>query len=125
MMHLEMEELEDFFKLFTGKEAETPIFIGQMNYRTETTMSVDVAISTRYVDDGEVTIVSFKDDCGVADIPNQLYDRAETKDIYEAQLKKLENLDVLAEAKKKEFDSLFKEKGYTTYRGIWTDGSKI
>lgn len=124
-MHLEIEELDDFFKLFEGKEAETPVFIGQINYQTESSMSVDVAVTTRYVDDGEVTIVSFKESCGVAKIPNQILNRQETKELFEAQTKELGNLDVLAEAKKKEYDLLFNKKGFVTYRGIWTNGSSL
>lgn len=124
-MHLEMEELDDFFKMFEGKEAETPIFVGQLNYRSKTNMSVDVVISTRYVDDGEVTIISFKESCGVAELPNQLFDREETKEVYEKQVKDMENLDVLAEAKKKELDLLFNKKGFVTYRGIWTNEGNL
>ena len=116
-MKLEMEELEDFFKLFEGKEAETPMFIGQLNYHGETTMSVDVVVTTRYVDDGEVTIVSYKKDCGVAKIP--------TAENYELEKKELENLDVLAETMKKEMEAKLSQKGFETFRGMWTDGSQI
>jgi len=119
-MHLEMEELDDFFKLFEEKEAETSVFIGQMNYTTKETMSVDIVMSTRYTDDGVGTIVSYKESVGVADIPNQMYDREETKHIYTEQEKELTSLDTKAEAKKIEMLALFKQKGYTTYRGIWT-----
>ncbi len=84
-------------------------------------MSVDVVISTRYVDDGEVTIITYKDSCGVAELPNDLYDRPHTKELYDAQVKELGNLDVVAEAKKKEMEELFKGKGYVTYRGIWVN----
>lgn len=118
-MHLEIEEIEDFFKMFDGKETDTPIFVGQMNYATKETMSVDVVISTRYVDDGEVTIISFKDSCGVAELPNKIYDRPETKHIFDAQEKELASLDTKAEAMKIAMIDMFKKKGYVVYRGIW------
>ena len=129
-MHLEMEELNDFFEMFKGKEAETPVFIGQMNYHSETSMSVDVVLTTRYVDDGEVTIISYKEAVGVAEIPQPISRIPETiekfkeqQEKFETQEKALGNLDVLAEAKKKEMIEKIKLRGFTTYRGIWTNES--
>jgi len=121
-MHLELDELEEFFKLFDGKEIETPVFIGQMNYATKETMSVDVVLSTRFVDEAEV-VVTYKENVGLAELPNNIYNREETKSIFESQQKELRNLDVLAESKKKELIKLLKEKGFDTYKGIWTDES--
>jgi len=123
-MHLELEELDDFFRMFEGKEIETPIFIGQMNYATKDAMSVDVIISTRYVDDGEVTIITYKQSVAVVDLPDPSLDRPETKHIFEAQQKRLEELDIKANVKKDEFIKIFKDKKFAVYRGVWTaDGS--
>ena len=118
-MHLEIEDIDDFYTMFSGKETDTIVFVGQLNYRSETSMSVDVVISTRYVDDGELTIISYKEPVGVVELPDKMYDRPETKHIFDEQQKKLESLDTEAEAKKVSMIDAFQKKGFTVYRGIW------
>lgn len=119
-MYLDIEEIPDLLTMFKGKEAETTVFIGQLNLRSETAVEMMVVASVRFIGYDDNTVIRYKESCGVAEIPNeQLKANPKTKWIVEEQEAVFAKLEHDVQTKKDQLEAQFKGLGFTIYHGVW------
>lgn len=119
-MYLEIEELEEIFKMFQGRENDITVFVGQVNARSETDMQMSATVTIRYTGYEDSTIIRYTDIVGTAKIPQEEFaEMNETKPIFEKQEKEFNELEEKVQKRKKELEDMFLEKGYTVYKGVW------
>lgn len=110
-MYLEMEEREEIFKMFKGKEADTTVYIGQINERFEEGIRMSAVASIRFLGYDDDTIIRYVEPVGY---------RYLAEDLSEEERKKaVEGLEKETEAFKQNWINIFLGKGFTVYCGVW------
>lgn len=110
-MYLEMEELEEIFRMFRGKEADTTVYIGQMNERFEEGIRMSAVASIRFLGFDDDTVIRYIEPIGFRSMPKELSEK-EHEDV-------LAGLEKEAEEFKQGWVDQFEKKGFTVYRGVW------
>lgn len=119
MTYLDVEEEEEMYKLFEGREEETSLFVGQLNEYPQDGSTVMVRIIVTARPAGYDAIVRYTEDIGSTILPVETTTE-ELKPLYNKRKSALEKLNAEVEARRKELTAHFKDKGFTVYRGVWS-----
>jgi hypothetical protein len=111
MPEMELEKLEAFIKLMDENKKDQLILVGQINFLTETSCSVDVVVSTWADYNGKPIILSWKEEVGREILPENDED--------EVRVSRMKKLEEKIREKKRYLKDKLNEAGFDVQYGVW------
>jgi hypothetical protein len=109
-MEMELEKLERMMELFKDNK-EQLMLIGQLNHISETSITVELLVSTKADYNGDSVIVTYRKDVGMGKLP---YD--ENDAIGQQKMKEFETK---IEQERMKLETQIKTMGFQVEHGVW------